>query len=64
MSEINVYYSRHCNTEQNVLKELKFLDKSKYISIENSSLSNFGILHALQIYNKYNLYTLKLLYKK
>ena len=56
MSEINIYYSRHCITQQNILKELKFLDKSKYISIEYSSLSNFGILHALQIYDKYNLY--------
>lgn len=56
MRDIDIYYTRHLNTVQNVLKELKFLDKSKYESIQNSSLSNFGILHALQIYSTYNLY--------
>lgn len=56
MSKINIYYTRHCNTIHNLLKELKFLNKLyfKKIDVENPGLSNFGINHALHIYNHYN----------
>lgn len=56
INNLNIYYTRHCNTVHNLLKELKFLNKSyfKSIDIENPVLSNFGINHALHIYHKAN----------
>ncbi len=56
INNLNIYYTRHCNTVHNLLKELKFLNKSyfKHIDIENPALSNFGINHALHIYNNAN----------
>ena len=56
MNKVNIYYTRHCNTVHNLLKECKFLKKSyfKKIDIENPVLSNFGINHALHIYNHFN----------
>jgi hypothetical protein len=56
LNNLNIYYTRHCNTVHNLLKELKFLNKSyfKNIDVENPALSNFGINHALHIYNHSN----------
>ncbi len=53
---VDIYYTRHCNTAHNLLKELKFLDKEHFESIENASLSNFGIIHGLQIASHFNFY--------
>lgn len=56
MNKINIYYSRHSNTYRNILKELKFLNKLyfKKMDVENAALSNYGINHALHIYNHFN----------
>ncbi len=59
INNLNIYYTRHCNTVHNLLKELKFLNKSyfKNIDVENPALSNFGINHALHIYKNDNFNT-------
>ncbi len=61
--ECEIYYTRHCNTISNIFQEFKSYLKGKgigkgkpiYRSIENPSLSNLGILHALRIVDKYHL---------
>ncbi len=54
--ECDIYYTRHCNTISNLFHEFKgYCPKGKYRSIENPSLSNLGIIHALRIFENYHL---------
>ena len=55
--ECNIYYTRHGNTISNFFQEFKsYCPKGKYRSIENPTLSPPGIIHALRIFEKYDLY--------
>ncbi len=60
---LNIYYTRHCNTIENLIENLYLQTQSltnekikdyNHLFIQNPSLSNFGIIHGLETISKYN----------